>query len=382
MRIAPRTLLCGTAYRSAAALADTGFNELRDLCTAAGDKRSLSISMIGQLTEYMLRVRVREASRAASEMVALTESIGDPSLTLGNSVAAIIVKQGAGAMAEVLQLAQNAIDLADGDPTKGNLFIPSPLAWALVWRGNARWHFGQDGWRTDLDDAVAMARSTDPIAHSTAVAYKYVGAIANGVLLVDDSALEDIEDAFRIAERLGDDNALALSTYALGLALVHRDAEAERRRGQELLAQVRDMCLHERFYATELPGLESYLGREMARRGDSDEAIPLMQSAVAELFVQGKVTSWVPVSAVLVEALLDRGADGDVAEAEAAIERLAAAPADKGLLIRDIWLLRLRALLARTHGDETAYRHYRDRYREMATSLGFEGHMKWAEAMP
>ncbi|MGB6208354.1 hypothetical protein [Mycobacterium sp.] len=32
-----------------------------------------------------------------------------------------------------------------------------------------------------------------------------------------------------------------------------------------------------------------------------------------------------------------------MAEAEAAIERLAAAPADEGLMIRDIWLLRLRA---------------------------------------
>ena len=41
-----------------------------------------------------------------------------------------------------------------------------------------------------------------------------------------------------------------------------------------------------------------------------------------------------------------------------------------------------RALLARAHGDETAYRDYRDRYRAMARSLGFEGHMKWAEAMP
>ena len=45
-------------------------------------------------------------------------------------------------------------------------------------------------------------------------------------------------------------------------------------------------------------------------------------------------------------------------EAEAAIERLAVAPADQGLVIRDIWLLRLRALLARAHGDETAYRDF------------------------
>jgi hypothetical protein len=83
-----------------------------------------------------------------------------------------------------------------------------------------------------------------------------------------------------------------------------------------------------------------------------------------------------------VETLLDRGADGDVAEAEAAIDRLAAAPADDGVAPRDIWLLRLHALLARARGDAAAYAHFWDRYRDMATSLGFEGHIAWAEAMP
>ena len=43
---------------------------------------------------------------------------------------------------------------------------------------------------------------------------------------------------------------------------------------------------------------------------------------------------------MLAETLLDRAADGDMAEAEAAIDRLAAAPADDGLVICDIWLLR------------------------------------------
>ena len=82
------------------------------------------------------------------------------------------------------------------------------------------------------------------------------------------------------------------------------------------------------------------------------------------------------------KALLDRRADGDVTEAEAAIERLATAPADEGLVMRDIWLPRLRALLARARGDDARYREYRDRYRAIATSLGFEGHIVWAEAMP
>ena len=81
------------------------------------------------------------------------------------------------------------------------------------------------------------------------------------------------------------------------------------------------------------------------------------------------------------EARKTRARQSDVAEAEAAIERLAGAPADEGLVIRDIWLLRLQALLARAHGDAAAYGEFRDRYRDMAKTLGLEGHIAWAEAM-
>ena len=67
---------------------------------------------------------------------------------------------------------------------------------------------------------------------------------------------------------------------------------------------------------------------------------------------------------------------------EAAIKRLAAAPTDDGLVVRDILLRRLRALLARAHGDDVAYANLRDRYRDTARTLGCEGHIAWAEAMP
>jgi adenylate cyclase len=60
---------------------------------------------------------------------------------------------------------------------------------------------------------------------------------------------------------------------------------------------------------------------------------------------------------------------------------LAAVPTDPGFVLHEIWLLRLRALLARAHGDEATYRDFADRYCIMATSLGFEGHMALAEAM-
>jgi Adenylate and Guanylate cyclase catalytic domain/zinc-ribbon domain len=77
----------------------------------------------------------------------------------------------------------------------------------------------------------------------------------------------------------------------------------------------------------------------------------------------------------------DEAKRADVAEAEAVIERLAAAPADDRLVIREIWLLRLRALLAQTRGATAHYRDLVERYRTMATSLGCEGHVAWAEAM-
>jgi hypothetical protein len=127
--------------------------------------------------------------------------------------------------------------------------------------------------------------------------------------------------------------------------------------------------------------IEVYSAQERARRGDRDEAIPLMRAAVDDFREGQRLGFGVPVTGVLVETLLDRGADGDVAEAEAAIERVAAAPAEEGLVIRDIWLLRLRALLARAHGDATAYAQLRDRYRDMARTFGFEGHIEWSEAM-
>ena len=70
-----------------------------------------------------------------------------------------------------------------------------------------------------------------------------------------------------------------------------------------------------------------------------------MRAAVDRLAHSGQLLSWgIVTTGVLVETLLDRGTERDVAEAEAAIERLAAAPADEGLVGREIWLQRLRAL--------------------------------------
>jgi hypothetical protein len=274
------------------------------------------------------------------------------------------------------------IDLAGGDPAKGNFIIGSPLAFAFAERATARLALGGPGWRDDQRRGLAMARSTDPLSYAGVVHWVYGVGIPSGVLRPQGSAMREIADALQGADRSGDDHMLAIARMTLGLALVHRQTEADRDHGYELLAEVSDAFLRGGLLSL-LPLVNLYLAREIARRGDRDEAISLMRTAADHLVRQGQLLAWgIPATGVLVETLLDRGAGGDVAEAEAAIERLASAPANEGLVIHNIWLLRLRALLARAHGDEDAYRDYRDRYRTMATSLGFEGHMKWAEAMP
>ena len=119
MRIAPRTLLCATATRVGGSGAETGFEELRDLCIAAGDQRSLAIATAGRVLEQYFNCSHAEASQTATELVRLLESIGDPTLTLALMTTALSVKQETGEMSEVLRLAERGIELAGGDATKG-----------------------------------------------------------------------------------------------------------------------------------------------------------------------------------------------------------------------------------------------------------------------
>ncbi|EUA86622.1 membrane-anchored adenylyl cyclase domain protein [Mycobacterium ulcerans str. Harvey] len=169
----------------------------------------------------------------------------------------------------------------------------------------------------------------------------------------------------------------------MGIVLVHRREDPMRDRGQAVLADVSDMFQRRVYFLADLPFVEVYLAREWARGGDLDGAIAHMRASVEHLFREGRLLGWsTPATGVLVQTLLDRGTEGDLVEAAAAIERLAAAPADDGLAVREILLLRLRALLARAHGDDTTYARLRDRYRDTASAMGFAGHLAQAESMP
>jgi class 3 adenylate cyclase len=381
MCIAPRTMLCGIAWRVHVDNVAERFEELRELCSAAGDKASLAIAMAGLVVDHTFQDRVPEASRLATEAVVLIESIDNPVLTVGLSFTQIRAFAASGEWAEMLRLAQTVVDLADGDPSMGNFLFGSPLALAFAQRAMARYTLGHTGWRDDVQRGLVVAHDADSLSYVTVVSYVYTTGIPSGALVPDDSAVREIEDALAIAERSGDNLQLGVAWLTLGLALVHRHTDEERDRGQKLLAEVRDVFLRGGHFLCDVPMLDAYIGREEARRTGSDAAIASIRAAVDHLATGGQILSWcVMTTGALVEALLDRGTVDDVAEAEAAIERMASAPGGEGLVMFQVWLQRMRAQVARARGDVAAYAQFRDRYRDMAIALDLAGHVEWAEA--
>jgi hypothetical protein len=323
---------------------------------------------------------MREASRLASEQMALLESLDDPTPTLGLAFIVFTNWFDGGEFGEIMRWSQTVIDIAQGDPAKGAGFgVASPLAIAMTWRGVARWWLDRPGWRQDLHDAAAMALKSNGAETAGVVHWTYGLAIYYGVLRADDAIVSTFEQAVQSAEGAGDDLMLGVARYALGIGLLNRDSATDRDRGLELMTRSRDVFLRIRSLFL-IPLTDLWAARERAARGNLDAAIPVMRDAVAELQTAGRIGYGVWGTGVLVEALLQRGAAGDLFEAEDHIGWLANVSAANDSAAVEITLLRLRMLLARARGDDD-YRALANRYGAMAKSLGFEGHIACAETM-
>ena len=159
---------------------------------------------------------------------------------LGLSWGTMAVKQETGEFADILRWSQAAIDIADGDPTKADFFVMSPLALAVVFRGYARAVLGLPGWREDFDDGIAIAHEYDPLGFASSVAYKYGAAMQHGLFVIDDFAIREIEEALQVGLDFGDHDALGLTKYVLGCALL--ESRRDVGRGLQLLAEIREIC--------------------------------------------------------------------------------------------------------------------------------------------
>jgi adenylate cyclase len=379
MRIAPRTLLCASAFLAGGTMADTGFDELRELASAAADKASLAMGTAGYLAALVLHARTRDASEVASELADLLESIGDPELTVGLLHSAILAKLTGGELTETVRLADRVIDLADGDVTMGNFILAAPSVGATMLKGVARSYLADRGWTKDVEQATTMVRAFNPTLRAIVVFFE-CQLILNGISVPDSAAFQDTAEVLELAERSGDIPTLACAGCARGIVLLAHDG-AGRNDAIPLLAATREAALRERFTLLAASWVDVLFAIEKGRTGDLDGAIELARPAVEAEYACSDMVFLAWTNAALVQLLLRRAGQIDLQEAQAAIERLAAEPTEPGFVLNDVWLLRMRALEARARGDEPAYCDYRDRYRAVANSLGFEGHIKWASEM-
>lgn len=380
MRIAPRTMLYVTDGLGTALGDDAGrFAELRELCSAAGDKLSLAIAMSGRIVELLYSGHSPEGSQMASEQMVLLESIGDPTPLMGLAFIAFCNWFDAGDYDEIMRWSQTVIDLAAGDPEKGAGFgMGSPLAAALAYRGTARLWLGLSGWRRDIDDAFAMAQSSSPDTLAAIAAWTHGSAILCRVVTVDDSTLRILEEVVEQSED-GNPVSVALAVFTLGLALLGRDAAGDRRRGLSTMEQARAMMVHERAVFM-IPVADVFLARERAKCGVA-ESVSEMREAVGVLQHARRLGYGIWATALFAETLLECGFEKDVHEAEKAIDWLACSPIAGSSAMLELLLLRLRALSARVSGDTRAYRDEVCRYRALAQSLDYEWHIASAAAM-
>lgn len=375
LRIAPRTILCASSFRVGGSGAETGYDELRQLCEEAGDKRSLAIGMTGMIAKLYTR-HDPEASRLASEQVRLFEAIADPTLTVGFSNVALAAKLETSEISEVLRLADHVVTLADRDSGVGNAAFGS-LALALTFRGTGRYCLGLPGWREDYDHGLELARASDAATFAAVAFFTYISAVP-WLQPADDAVLRDTADALAAAEQLGDNLSLEMARCVHGSVLVLRGGR-ERQAGLALLAEVRKEIVGDRFSFATAGWLDLLTAIAKADEGDLDTAIDILRSILDNLFPN---ESFRPhVTAELVQSLLARGGAGDLEAAEAELRRSEAVPAFQAVLGVDMHHMRMRALIAKAKGDLDTCRETADRYLATATSHGFLGHIAAAEAM-
>jgi adenylate cyclase len=378
MRIKPRTFLSVHALRFSGSVEQTGLDELRELCASNGDDLSLAIGMGGTCTMQVFHYRFREAGELASDLVALLEGLSDPTMTISLWGIAANAKAQVGEIREAMRLAQKAIDLADRNPTMDDIFI-SAAAFDYTVRGICRLALGLPDWRDDVERGLLTSRPPET-SHVAAMVFKTAVGMYNGGLLADATAISQTAEALEIAERSGDDFAFDCAMLSHGIVLVNA-GDSYRAEGLEALAGYRDASNRHGYSKDVVRWADTEIAKEKARLGDVDGAIDMARRTFELFYAVSDILTLGPAASVLVESLLQRGSAPDIAEAEAAIERLATVPTDPGFVLFDLPLLRMRALLARARGDDAGYRDWSDKYRAMANGLGFEGHMAIAATM-
>ena len=247
-------------------------------------------------------------------------------------------------MTEALRLAKRMIELADGDATKGNLIIGSPLDGRDHAAGLCTmFAWGPAAGETDVERAVSYgpcirpdAARDDAVVQIHADPQRRVAAGRGGTCTRRPRCSKSRSDPATTSRWPAPGTCAASRSWpydgpqrddcdpAVGRGPRSRSARALHAFG----GHVGSTCI--------LPTRRPAPAISTKRSNWS-------RPAVEAEYACGDMVFLASATAALVQSLLRRGGQTDLHEAQATIDRLAAVPTEPGFVMHDIWLLRMRA---------------------------------------
>ncbi|MDV3128485.1 AAA family ATPase [Mycobacterium sp. 21AC1] len=371
MRIAPRTMLVSTSlYVGNDAGTEQRYREFHELATRTDDTRSLAIGMAGQLWAMTANDhRLSEAVVLAKElqdMVIAADWDGEAAGICVNAIAFVLF-----ANCE-FSAALQAIDLLEGPRVPAVELSP-----AHALRGVIELCIGHgDRGRRDLHEGIARARALNTVVYSHVVMYAGV-AVALGLCEAGE-LIDDIEEAWRQAETLGEVSGVICAQWAYGTALL-RAAPQSHQVAVDLLEDVRSYIHTHDSMTFALPTVIADLGAGAARREGPDGVLDDLRANLALHLRAGSRVFAGAVGEALIELLIERRSTGDLTEARVVIDQWQTQR--PGIPALDLWWLRSRALLAEAEGDQASSDDLVTEYLDLCERLDARGRLADARAM-
>ena len=269
-----------------------------------------------------------------------------------------------------LQMVDRVVALLEDVPTM-ELALASSIRGAIeMWIGN------HEHGRRLLRESRQQARALPPA--SQAVAWAYHGMMAAMGLYQAEDLVGEMSDTLRRAESFGDMFGIISVQWTYGVVLLRSDTTSHDI-AIELLERSRAQIRKHGLFSAALPAVLADLAIDAAREGHRDEAIDELRECFSLHSTRGFRLLAGRAGEALVELLIERGSDDDLAEAHQILDQPKARHPDVPAM--DLWWLRSRALLAKAERDALGYSEAAEQYLLLCESLDARGRLAEARQM-
>ena len=365
MKSTPRAMLAWTDWLVGADPdADTCHSELRDLTAKSGDTLSLALGVAGRMTALCTNYgKPAEAVASAAELAAMIDRVdADPMLKVDLLFTVMWAQFLVCDYDALFTTAERIRAIAGTD-------VNSSVARATAVCGTSRIVTGDAAaGQRELAVGIEQARDTDAVTFAAVMTLKCC-LTAVGLEPPTSSALDDAYESLRRAQAYGDNFATACAHWACGTVLLRLDPNSESS-AIEHLKSARDIITRHRTVVVALAPIEADLALITAREGDVDGAIESMRTVIGRQLENFDVTFMGVTIPALIQLLVARGRDDDLAEASLMVQGLQAQAAAVQVACDATLRAFCNSVIAK---DEVVAQSARDDYARIAERMGARG---------